>query len=139
MHNGCDITRSHGRITISLQAKRMGPDLSVMLSGGDRPHIGAVAVSQPRPSLKNAAETSASTSVITLLGHKEDQLACDIAAELAVKTKGTVSVACGIHLDDITDKEISTVLELVSQARQELVKLLDLSPGNSGESEQAPA
>jgi hypothetical protein len=115
----------------------LGADLSVTLTGGERPHIGAVAVSQPRPSLKNADETSASTSVITLLGHKENQVACDVAKELAVKTKGTVSVACGIHLDDITEDEIVTVYQLISQVMQELVKLLELSPGTSWESKQA--
>lgn len=92
-----------------------------------------MAISQPRPSLRNPEETSASTSVVTLLGHKEDQVACDVARELAVKTKGTVTVACGIHMDDITSDEITTVCQLVSQVVHELVKLLDLSPSNKEE------
>lgn len=117
----------------------MGVDLSVMLFGGDRPHIGAVAVSQSRPSLQYADKTSSSTSVITLLGHKEDQLACEVASRLAVKTEATVSVACGIHLDDITPDEIRTTCQLVDQVVEELVTLLDLSPGNEGNATEFPS
>lgn len=130
MENRFEVTRSAGRISISLSAVRMGADLCVALFGGDRPHIGAVALSQPRPSLDDTEKTSASTSVITLLGHKEDQLARDVAKRLAVKMEANVSVACGIHMDDITADEIDTVCKLTLQAVNELVKLLDLSPGN---------
>lgn len=130
METQFEVTRSAGRISISLSAVRMGTDLCVALFGGDKPHIGAVALSQPRPSLDDAEKTSASTSVITLLGHKEDQLARDVAKRLAITIKANVSVACGVHLDDITADEIETVCKLTIQAVDELVKLLDLSPGN---------
>jgi len=129
-----EVVRREGRIAVSLTAVRMGADFCLALCGGDRPHIGAVAVGQPRPSLKNADETSASVSVITLLGHKEDQLAREVARRLAVKTKATVSVACGIHLDGITMDEISAVCRQTDQAVDELEKLLDLSPAIGGDS-----
>jgi len=129
MKNRFEVTRNAGRISISLSAVRMGTDLCVALFGGDKPHIGAVALSQSRPSLDDAEKTSASTSVIPLLGHKEDQLARDVAKRLACKMKANVSVACGVHLDDITADEIDTVCKLTLQAVDKLVKLLELSPG----------
>jgi hypothetical protein len=77
---------------------RMGEDLCLILSGGEREHIGAAAVAQPRPSLADPARTSATASVIAVLGHKEDVL----ARELALKVAGTLNVAacvvCGIHM-----------------------------------------
>ncbi|MBI3122079.1 MAG: hypothetical protein HYZ03_07340, partial [candidate division NC10 bacterium] len=53
------------------------------LVGGDIPHIGAVAISIPRPSRADARRRSATTSVFALLGHKEDELARPVAASLA--------------------------------------------------------
>jgi len=76
----------------------MGEDICLILSGGDQEHIGAVAVAQPRPSLADPARMSATASVITLPGHKEDML----ARELSLKVAGTLNVAacviCGIHI-----------------------------------------
>jgi hypothetical protein len=93
----------------------MGRDLAVILCGGDRAHIGAVAVSQARPSLEAGGGTSASTSVITLPGHKEDDLARAIAARFAARLDAVVTVACGIHLERIRPEELQDVLDLAEQ------------------------
>jgi len=87
----------------------------VSLCGGDRAHIGAVAVAQARPSLRPGGGPSASTSVITLPGHKEDDLARTLAARFASRLGGVVSVACGIHLDAIREDELKAVLELADE------------------------
>ena len=85
-------------LPLRLRWLRMGEDICLILSGGDQEHIGAVAVAQPRPSLADPARMSATASVITLPGHKEDML----ARELSLKVAGTLNVAacviCGIHI-----------------------------------------
>ncbi|MBN2666725.1 MAG: hypothetical protein JXR67_09460, partial [Bacteroidales bacterium] len=53
----------------------IGKDLLVAIWGGEKPHIGAVSVAQPRPSLKDPKRVSSTASVICILGHKEDELA----------------------------------------------------------------
>lgn len=106
------LREASGRVSLTLTAQRLGLDLSVCLFGGDVPHIGAVAVAQPRPSLRNAEENSASCSVITLTGHKEDEPARATALFLAQKLNVAVTVACGIHLHDITLEEIREVMRL---------------------------
>jgi hypothetical protein len=63
------------RITIEAIDAPMGDDRCMAVSGGGRPHLGAVALAQPRPSLRDPATVSASTSALALLGHKEDILA----------------------------------------------------------------
>lgn len=113
-----------GRIRIELAWTRAGRDLSVTLSGGDRPHIGAVALSQPRPSHVEGGGTSASTSVITLPGHKEDELARSAAARLASALDANVCVACGIHLDGIRPEEIAQVREMAGELVEQLVDKL---------------
>ncbi len=107
-------TLEHGRIRVTLQAIRMGGDLLVAIHGGDRPHIGAVAVSHPRPGCTVDGLPGATTSVIALPCHREDQLARDAAQRITAGTGAVASVSCGIHLDDITPEEIEWVGLLVA-------------------------
>ena len=120
-----DLTATRGRITVKLRAQHLGRDLAVTIGGGDLPHVGAVAVSQPRPSHDPGGRTSASTSVITLLGHKEDELARRTAASLASGLGVAVTVACGIHVDAITTAEIRDVESIVEELTVALLRRLD--------------
>lgn len=116
------LTAAQGRLCLTLTAQRLGQDLCVCLTGGERPHIGAVAVAQPRPSLRNAAENSASCSVITLVGHKDDEPARDMALYLASHLNVAVSVACGIHVDDITPAELHSAATLARDLSERCVE-----------------
>jgi len=49
---------------LSASARLIGDDVLVAIWGGEKPHIGAVAVAQPRPSLRDPQVTSSSASVI---------------------------------------------------------------------------
>ncbi|MBN2791423.1 MAG: hypothetical protein JXQ81_02840 [Desulfuromonadales bacterium] len=109
-----------GRISVTLQAIPMGNDLLIALHGGDRSHIGAVAVSQPRSALK-VGDVGASTSVITILGHREDQLARDVAHRIAGETGVIATVACGIHFDQINVREIKQVILLSERLTSRLI------------------
>ena len=116
-----------GRLQLQLTATRMGRDLCVTLSGGDRPHIGAVALSQARPSLKGNGTLSATTSVLALLGHKEDDVAKALAARLAASLDASVCVACGIHLEGILPEELAQVPALLEDLTQNLERRLTAS------------
>lgn len=100
------------RFVLTMTALPVGKDFAVTLSGGEPPHIGAVAVAQPRPSLKKDGSTSSTASVIALVGHKEDMLARKVALHMAKELQTVVSVSCGVHLDDVTDDEIQQILGL---------------------------
>lgn len=118
-----------GRIGLHLGATLMGKDLCVALSGGDRAHIGAVALSQARASLDPDGGTSATTSVLALLGHKEDDLARGLAAKLAISLEATVCVACGIHVEGLEPAELPIVAGLAEQLCQELLERLGTPRG----------
>lgn len=94
---------------ISLKCIKIGNDLNVMIMGGDIPHIGAIAIGQARKSMIDPKKISASTSVVTLLGHKEDELAKKSADLLAKSLNKTVVVTCGIHFNNITPDILSSV------------------------------
>ena len=95
---------------LSANLRLIGADVLVAIWGGERPHIGAVAVAQPRPSLKDPAVTSASASVICLVGHKEDELAKATAEILAAALKTQVVVTAGIHWDNLAPEAIQRIV-----------------------------
>ena len=118
------ISLSAGRITVEATVVRAGDDLCIVLTGGDRPHIGTVTLSVPRPSLADSARTSATTSILNCTGHKDGEAAQYLGQRLAATLGATVVVTGGIHVDDIRPDEIKTVLHLVDRLTTALVDLL---------------
>lgn len=98
------LVRGEGRTKVIMEGQRMGHDLIVRLYN-ENAHLGAVAVGE-----YDEASGRASTSVITLLGHKDDVVAQKAAHELAKATMRPVCVIAGIHVDNITDAEIDAIL-----------------------------
>ena len=101
---------------IHLQAVLIGADLVVMIGGGTHPHVGAVAVSIPRPSLADPLVTSATTSVYALVGHKEDDLAKTLAHQIASTLQRKTVMTVGIHVEGIPPEGIATVKNNCQQA-----------------------
>jgi gallate decarboxylase subunit D len=84
--------------------------LSIDLLGGDRPHVGAVAIGIPRPSLAARGRRSATTSVFAVVGHKEDELARAMATELARRLDAIVVVVAGVHLERARPVDLAQVM-----------------------------
>lgn len=106
-----------------------GPDISLCILGGTHPHIGASALGIPRNSLQNEEEVSASVSVLTAVGHKEDIVAHDAAHHLAATFNCRVCVQAGIHIDNATPEEIQTLMSnynnLMTKITTSLISLHD--------------
>jgi len=83
--------------------KQIGEELLVAIWGGEKPHIGAVAVAQPRPSLKDESVVSATASVFCYLGHKDDIIAKQAAERISAALNRHVTLTVGIHWDDIDE------------------------------------
>ena len=96
---------------LSASVRLIGEDVLVAIWGGEKPHIGAVAVAQPRPSLKDPEVTSATASVICLMGHKEDELAKASAEILAAALKTPIVVTAGIHWDNLDPEGIRRIIQ----------------------------
>lgn len=119
-----DLTMERGRIRINIKAFSIGEDLCVIISGGDRPHIGCVTLSVPRPSLLDESKTSATTSLLNLIGHKDDEAAKYVSKTLSSRLNKNVVVTCGIHVDNITVEEIDVTLTLLKELTDNLIKKL---------------
>ncbi len=107
---------------IEAEAVRIGPDVFVYIWGGERPHIGSVAAAQPRPSLADPSMKSATASVLTYVGHKEDEIAKEAAETLAARLDTNVVVTAGIHWDDLPADGVRTIVE---RCREIITKLVD--------------
>lgn len=95
---------------VEAEAVRIGPDYLVCIHGGDKPHIGAVAAAQPRPSLADPARVSATASVLAFLGHKEDVVVKRVSERLAAALAANVVVTAGLHWDRLEPGDLPTVM-----------------------------
>ena len=104
------ISTSEGEYDLSASIRLIGQDLLIAIWGGEKPHIGAVAMAQPRPSLKDPEVTSATASVFSYVGHKEDELAKAAAEILAAALETHVVVTAGIHWDNLAPEAIQRIV-----------------------------
>ena len=98
------IKRKVGKIEIVLDAKRIGEDYLLTLTGGEE-HVGAVAVG-----LFDEKSQRASSSVITMPGHREEYLALDGAKQVSRATRRASVFVVGIHQDNISLEEIKDIV-----------------------------
>jgi hypothetical protein len=91
--------------------KGIGEDLLVAIWGGERHHIGAVAVAQPRPSLKNHRVRSATASVFCYVGHKDDVIAKEAAEKISSALNTNVTVTTGAHWENIDEAGVKDIME----------------------------
>lgn len=114
-------TRKFKTYDINCSAIKMGNDWNISIYGGDIPHIGALALGIPRPSLEDKNKISSSVSVLTITGHKEDVIVQKLAKILASTLNCTVVVSCGIHIRDITFDDIQALTLFISNLIDELI------------------
>jgi hypothetical protein len=105
-----EITRAKGRIELKLIAIYMGEDLCVIITGGDRPHLGAVTVGS-----KHVEEHT-----FCFPHHKEDHVTKLVYSLITEPFDKNVLVCCGIHVDSISKPEIDTVISLCREMIVEL-------------------
>lgn len=109
------LTKGEGRTKVNLRANNMGDDLVVYIYN-ENAHLGAVAVGE-----YDYEHQRASVSVITRLGHKDDAIAQRAAYLISKATRKPVCVIAGIHLENITTKEIDEISKNALSAVEELI------------------
>jgi len=128
-----ELTAKKGRFQVRALLLPLGDDFLVVLCGG-KAHIGAVGMAEPRPSLRDPSQRSATGSVFTFLGHKEDVVAKALAEELSRGLGCRVVVVAGMHWEGLTEAEIEEVLELCKEiARKILLRIGPQPPSTRGE------
>lgn len=97
------ISKTIGRLTLVLEGRDVGGDLLVTLTGG-KAHIGAAALAYSDAETKEATVT-----VLSVPGHKEEEIARYGAERMSSTCGKTVLFAAGIHLDEISSAEIKEI------------------------------
>lgn len=120
------LTHRKDRYKIEAKALLVGEDIIVSIWGGTRPHVGAVAMAVPRPSLRDPHITSSTSSVLTRVGHREDDIVKRVSETLSSELDRVAVVSAGIHWDDLTDDEIDTIRSLCDELARRLVERLQM-------------
>lgn len=115
------LTQKFKTYNINCSAIKMGNDWNISIYGGDVPHIGAVALGIPRPSLEDKNRISSSVSILTITGHKEDVIVQKVAKALSSTLNSTVVVSCGIHINGITFDDIQNLNLAIDNLVDELI------------------
>lgn len=121
------VRTSEPTYVVEAEAVRIGEDILVYIWGGERPHIGAVAAAQPRPSLADPSETSATASVLSYVGHKEDDVAKHAAEAIATRFETNVVATAGIHWENLPADGIQIILDRCREITATLIEALQNS------------
>lgn len=105
----------------------IGDEIIFIVSGGDCPHIGAVAVGIPRSSLKIPNQLSSTISTYVFIGHKDDIIANKIAHIISKRMNKKVVVMAGIHFHHSLERDIRLVVKKSEVICQELIELFHKS------------
>lgn len=105
---------------IEAGAAKIGEDILLYIQGGDKPHIGCTVMAVPRPSLSGNGERSVTSSVLNLIGHKDESICRSLAEKVCQATGKTVVCTGGFHLENITTQQIKKV-ELAGKRLEELL------------------
>lgn len=95
--------------SITLSAVKIGDDFLLTIYGGHSPHIGACSLSYPYIGGGNI--DSASVSVIERDGHRDGELATDIARKFSRTTGFICCVVCGIHYDNLNRHQLEKLIQ----------------------------
>lgn len=99
---------------ILCQVTDLDGDISVLLYGGDRSHIGAVSVAGPEME----------TITHGFPGHKEHLVTGVWAEKIAAFSGKHVCVQAGIHYDNATEQQIAEIMSLLDSMLEEILRSL---------------
>ncbi|OGW18802.1 MAG: hypothetical protein A3G93_13465 [Nitrospinae bacterium RIFCSPLOWO2_12_FULL_45_22] len=116
------IDEGNGSCRVSLRAFALTNGIIVHITGGDEPHIGGVAVGLPRPSTQDPSRVTANVSVISILGHKDDELARPIADRLVRELNSIIVVIAGVHIHQANQTDIERIIDNTNLAVEEFLR-----------------
>ena len=115
------ISHQKGPYRLEAEVLPIGEDIALSLWGGTKPHVGALALAVPRPSLKDPSLTSSTASVLARLGHKEDDIVKRVSERISATLNRVVAVSAGMHWDHLPDEDIRLVQETCDELVDKLI------------------
>lgn len=116
------VTCGSGLLAVTACAEYAGGDVVAQVTGGQAPHVGAVALAVP--CTETAEGVACSASVLCAPGHRDDIPARSIALRLCKALQCNVSLTVGIHLDNASADDIHALLRNAESAAEGLAKAL---------------
>lgn len=93
-----------------VETEKIGEDLLITVRGGSKPHIGCCVLAQPRPSLAGDGRESSTSSVLNVVGHKDEALCRYLAEKAAAAHRCCAVCTGGFHVDGMTGAQIEELL-----------------------------
>ena len=112
-----------GRFRVEAELTRCGADLLARVTGGETPHVGAVALAQYEPERR-----SATVSVLTAYGHRDNAVAARFAKALAAAGKCNAAACAGLHVDGAGPEEIALLRQNSETCLAQLLDALQTAP-----------
>jgi gallate decarboxylase subunit D len=125
MYTTFHISIGEGSLCLNSTTIKTEDGINIFIGGGEKIHIGTTVISQPRPSLTGDGSSSCTTSVINLLGHKDDEIAIPIAEEICKHFKETTVVTAGVHIDNATAQHIEQLKNNRAQITSMIIDSLE--------------
>lgn len=97
---------------ITVCARRLDEGMHVLITGGEKSHIGAISYAYPDHPV----------STIQFPGHKDGIVSEQWARELYQLLGETVCVECGIHYDNLKKDEIEEVVKVCKEMLSKLTR-----------------
>ena len=94
---------------------KVGEDYNITILGGEKPHIGCTVLSIPRLSLTGNNTISATSSVLNVTGHKDEEICRYVAEKVCTKKNAIVVCSGGFHVDNISKEKIHEVIKAVEE------------------------
>jgi len=104
-----------GRLRVVMLVTFTEEGLVAQIYGGEKPHVGAMALSMPGHASNNSGKKGCSTTAVPLPGHRESEVVGPVAERLAEKFRTPVVVVAGVHIENANAREIE---ELVNNCRK---------------------
>jgi hypothetical protein len=108
------VSLTEGEFPFSVTAVilRAGDDIQIYVGGGERAHIGGVAVSLPHGGRDDPLRPSCTTSVFNRPEHRDGQVA-ELFADAFCRSFGrAVCVSAGIHVDGAEEADLRRLLDV---------------------------
>lgn len=104
---------SEKNVTIGFELFQIGDDLLIVVTGGDKPHIGSITLGS---SLENKTES--------LGNHMEHIITAEMFQRIKPYWNGTILISGGIHVDNISESEIEMIRENCLVGADKVISLI---------------
>ncbi|KPU43147.1 hypothetical protein OXPF_33970 [Oxobacter pfennigii] len=125
MYKTFRINISQGNLILDCSAIRTSDGIIIYIGGGEKAHIGSTVISQPRLSLTGNGNVSCTTSVINILGHKDDAIAVPVSEAICRHFNETTVVTAGVHIDNAGPSDIEKFIRMRDEIILKIIKAIE--------------